>query len=76
MHAKPQGMPFEESSARSAARVIEEEMLKDLGVNSDLSDWFSREDIHTTHGPLPERPNPKNTANTTKIAELEEQLVR
>lgn len=76
MHAKPQGMTFEESSARSAARVIEEELLQDLAKNTDLSDWFTRDDVNPTSAPLPQRPNPKNVANSAKIAELEGQLAR
>ena len=76
MHPKPQGTNFEEASARSAARVIEEELLKDLANKSELSDWFSREDVPTTVVPFPERPHPKNLQNTEKIAELEEQIKR
>lgn len=76
MHPKPQGMNFEESSAISAARVIEEEVLKDLANKSELSDWFSREDASTPAVPLPERPNPKNVLNVEKITELEEQVKR
>lgn len=76
MHPKPQGTNFEEASARSAARVIEEELLKDLANKSELSDWFSREDAPAPVVPLPERPNPKNVQNTAKITELEEQIKR
>ncbi|KAK5310732.1 hypothetical protein LTR70_009267 [Exophiala xenobiotica] len=76
MHPKPQGTNFEEASARSAARVIEEELLKDLANKSELSDWFIREDAPEPVVPLPEKPNPKNTQNAEKIAELEEQIRR
>jgi len=76
MHPKPQGMNFEEASAMSAARVIEEEVLKDLANKSELSDWFSREDMPAPAVPLPERPNPKNVQNIEKITELQEQISR
>lgn len=76
MHPKPQGTSFEEASARSAARLIEEELLKDLANNSELSDWFSREDEPTPEVPIPERPNPKSIQNVDKIGELEEQIKR
>ena len=76
MHPKPQGTTFEEASARSAARVIEEELLKDLANKSELSDWFSREDAPARVVSRPERPNPRNIQNAEKIAELEEQFKR
>ncbi|KAK5097414.1 hypothetical protein LTS08_006826 [Lithohypha guttulata] len=76
MHPKPQGTTFEEASARSAARVIEEELLKDLADKSEMSDWFNREDTGASVVPLPERPHPKNLENATKIVEVEEQLRR
>ncbi|OAP62303.1 hypothetical protein AYL99_04506 [Fonsecaea erecta] len=71
---KPSGAGFGEASARQAARVIEEELLKELANRSDLSDWFGREEVPVPQEPLPERPNPKNTQNIEKIAELEEQI--
>ncbi|EXJ75732.1 uncharacterized protein A1O5_00239 [Cladophialophora psammophila CBS 110553] len=71
---KPVGTGFGEASARQAARVIEEELLKELANRSDLSDWFGREEVPVPKEPLPERPNPKNTQNIEKIAELEEQI--
>ncbi|OQV04705.1 hypothetical protein CLAIMM_09554 [Cladophialophora immunda] len=71
---KPMGTGFGEASARQAARVIEEELLKELANRSDLSDWFGREEVPVQKEPLPERPNPKNTQNIEKIAELEEQI--
>ena len=89
---KPLGTDFEDSSARSAglyrgsfigigsdiglARVIEEELLKDLANRSELSDWFSREEVAVQQKPLPERPNPKNVQNVEKIGELETQIKR
>ena len=59
-----------------SARVIEEELLKELSSKSDLSDWFAREDVPVPKEPLPERPNPKNVQNMEKIRELEEQIQR
>ena len=73
---KPMGASFEISSAIAAARVIQDELLKDLGNKSELSDWFSREEVALPAKELPERPNPKNTQNSEKIAELEEQIAR
>ncbi|OAL27234.1 hypothetical protein AYO20_09832 [Fonsecaea nubica] len=73
---KPLGAGFGEASAIQAARVIEEELLKELANRSDLSDWFGREEVPVPSEPLPERPNPKNTQNIEKIAELEEQIKR
>ncbi|ETI28832.1 hypothetical protein G647_01284 [Cladophialophora carrionii CBS 160.54] len=73
---KPIGTEFEDSSARQAARVIEEELLKELSSKSELSDWFAREDVPVRKTPLPERPNPKNVQNLEKLAELEEQIKR
>lgn len=76
MHPKPQGTSFEEASARSAARVIEEELLRDIANKSELSDWFSREEAPAPVVPLPERPHPKNVDNAARIANVEEQLKR
>jgi kinetochore protein Mis13/DSN1 len=73
---KPMGATFEVSSAIAAARVIQDELLKDLGNKSELSDWFSREDAAPPPKELPKRPNPKNIQNTEKIAELEQQIER
>ncbi|KIV78407.1 hypothetical protein PV11_10129 [Exophiala sideris] len=73
---KPVGTDFEDASARSAARVIQEELLKDLANKSELSDWFNREDSPVLRKPLPQRQNPRNVQNTEKIAELEEQIKR
>src|SRR5215471_16851239 len=56
------------------ARVIQEELLKDLGDRSELSDWFSREE--TTPAVVVKKPNPKNIQNAEKIKELEEQIQR
>lgn len=66
-----------EHANQSSARVIQEELLKDLANKSELSDWFGREDVPPSpQKPLPQRPNPKNVQNIKKIAELEEQIDR
>lgn len=56
--------------------MIQEELLRELGDKSELSDWFTREDSPVLQAVLPERPNPRNTQNQTKITELEEQIKR
>jgi kinetochore protein Mis13/DSN1 len=70
--------PFQASEANLsfAARVIQEELLKDLANRSEMSDWFSREDVPKTAAPLVTRPNPKNIQNAAKIEELEQQIKR
>ena len=73
---KPMGAGFEDSSAISAARVIEEELLKELSNRSELSDWFAREDVPVQPKVIAERPNPKNLQNAEKIGELEQQINR
>lgn len=56
-----------------AARVIQEELLKDVGSRSELSDWFGREE--TTPPPVVvKKPNPKNVHNADKIKELEDHI--
>ncbi|KAK2808662.1 hypothetical protein FQN50_004526 [Emmonsiellopsis sp. PD_5] len=73
LSAKPSGSRSGDESARLAARVIQEELLKDFANRSELSDWFSREET----GPpavVVKKPNPKNIQNEEKIKELEEQI--
>lgn len=53
--------------------MIQEEILKEFSVNSELSNWFSREDINPP-SVVVKKPNPKNIQNTDKIKELEEQI--
>jgi hypothetical protein len=60
----------------AAARVIQEELLKDLANRSELSDWFSREDTAPLPAVVVKKPNPKNVQNAEKIKELEEQIHR
>jgi kinetochore protein Mis13/DSN1 len=76
MGEKSAGGEFEDQSARMAARVIQEELLKDLANRSEMSDWFSREDVPASIKPMQSRPNPKNEQNAAKIKELEEQIER
>lgn len=73
---KSTGGEFEDQSARMAARIIQEELLKDLANRSEMSDWFSREDAPAPVKPLQTRPNPKNEQNAIKIKELEERIER
>ncbi|KAI9795986.1 MAG: hypothetical protein M1833_006562 [Piccolia ochrophora] len=66
--------PASDGNAKSAARVIQEEILKDFTNRSEMSDWFSRDD-----DPPPvivKKPNPRNVANAAKIQELEQQVQR
>lgn len=65
-----------EANVWSPARVIQEELLKDLANKSEMSDWFNREDAPKTVVPLVSRPNPKNLQNAVKIEELEQQIKR
>lgn len=57
------------------ARVIQEELLKDFSTNSELSNWFGREDSNPP-AVVVKKPNPKNVQNLDKIKELEEQIQR
>ncbi|KAL4783191.1 Mis12-Mtw1 protein family-domain-containing protein [Aspergillus varians] len=73
MGDKPSGSRSDNESARLAARVIQEELLKEFASNSELSNWFSRED---TSPPtvVVKKANPRNVQNEGKIKELEEQI--
>lgn len=53
--------------------MIQEELLKDFSTNSELSNWFAREDVNPP-AVVVKKPNPKNVQNTNKIKELEEQI--
>jgi kinetochore protein Mis13/DSN1 len=55
--------------------VIQEELLKDFSTNSELSNWFGREDVHPP-SMVVRKPNPKNIQNADKIKELDEQIQR
>ncbi|KAL6232279.1 hypothetical protein BDW75DRAFT_218032 [Aspergillus navahoensis] len=69
---KPSGSRSGDESARLAARVIQEELVKEFASNPELSNWFSRED--TTPTVVVKKANPKNVQNQDKIKELEEQI--
>ncbi|CAK40327.1 Mis12-Mtw1 family protein [Aspergillus niger CBS 101883] len=73
MGDKPSGSRSEDESARLAARVIQEELLKEFSSNSELSNWFGREDA-TPPTLVVKKENPKNIQNAEKIQELEEQI--
>ncbi|RAL01863.1 Mis12-Mtw1 family protein [Aspergillus ibericus CBS 121593] len=70
---KPSGSRSEDESARLAARVIQEELLKEFSTNSELSNWFGREDVNPP-ALVVKKENPKNIQNAEKIQELEEQI--
>lgn len=59
-----------------AARVIQEELSKDLVSNGMLSDWFSRDEAAPPLVPLRKKPNPRNITNAAKAEELERELER
>ncbi|PYI07940.1 hypothetical protein BO78DRAFT_406202 [Aspergillus sclerotiicarbonarius CBS 121057] len=73
MGDKPSGSRSEDESARLAARVIQEELLKEFSTNSELSNWFGREDVNPP-ALVVKKENPKNIQNAEKIQELEEQI--
>jgi kinetochore protein Mis13/DSN1 len=62
-------------TSRVIARVIQEELLKDLGNRSELSDWFGRRET-TPPAVVVKKPNPKNVQNAQKLKELEAQIRR
>lgn len=62
------------------ARAIQDHLLKDFGVKSEFSDWFSRDDEPSTNA-MPKRPvliqpNPINVEHDKKIASLEARIKR
>jgi kinetochore protein Mis13/DSN1 len=68
-------VPFIKDRLTCVARVIQEELLKDFSTNSELSNWFGREDVNPP-AVVVKKPNPKNIQNADKIKELEEQIQR
>ncbi|KAJ5396976.1 hypothetical protein N7509_005089 [Penicillium cosmopolitanum] len=72
---KPSSFHQEDQSAHLAARVIQEDLQKEFSSNSNLSDWFSREELHPA-SVVVKKPNPRNVQNTDKIKELEEQILK
>nr|KMM66519.1 hypothetical protein CPAG_02858 [Coccidioides posadasii RMSCC 3488] len=75
MGDKPSGSRSDDESAKLAARVIQEEMLKEFSNRSELSDWFSREET-ASPAVVVKKPNPKNVQNAEKIKELEQHIQR
>ncbi|OQD89661.1 hypothetical protein PENANT_c002G02665 [Penicillium antarcticum] len=67
------GSNSDDQSARLAARVIQEELLREFSSNSELSNWFSREEVNPP-AVIVKKPNPRNVQNTEKIKELEEHI--
>ncbi|KAI9812533.1 MAG: hypothetical protein M1832_000383 [Thelocarpon impressellum] len=63
-----------DGNARLAARVIQEELLRDFSNRSEMSDWFARDDAPPAR--VVKKSNPRNVANAAKIQELEKQLQR
>lgn len=55
--------------------MIQEELLKDLGTRSELSDWFGRQES-TPPPVVVKKPNPKNLQNAEKLRDLEEHIQR
>ncbi|KAG0638844.1 Mis12-Mtw1 protein family-domain-containing protein [Tuber brumale] len=62
----------EDGNARAVARIIEEEVLKDLLSNAELSSWFNRDDSQAP--PVVKKPNPRNLDNLAKVEECEANL--
>ncbi len=56
-----------------AARHIQEQLLKEFGAKSEMSDWFSRE---PTKKKVVKVKNPLNEGNAARIEELEGRLKR
>lgn len=55
--------------------MIQEELLKNFSTNSELSNWFGREDA-APPAVVVKKAHPKNLQNADKIKELEEQIQR
>lgn len=61
------------SAAVLAARHIQEQLLKEFGAKSEMSDWFSRE---PTRKRMVLVKNPLNENNAARVVELEERIKR
>lgn len=61
------------SAAVLAARHIQEQLLKEFGTKSEMSDWFSRE---PTRKRVVLVKNPLNESNAARVVELEERIKR
>ncbi|KAK9384070.1 Mis12-Mtw1 protein family-domain-containing protein [Kockiozyma suomiensis] len=62
----------QQSPATAIARVIEEELLKDLADGRISTSWWSRPD----DGDRPKKPNPQNVASLEKLDEFKKRLER
>ncbi|KAK4178352.1 putative kinetochore protein mis13 [Triangularia setosa] len=62
------------NSAVLGARAIQDQILKDFGLVSEFSDWFSREEAPKP--PVVLKPNPRNEDYDRKIKEMEERIER
>ncbi|RFU25606.1 hypothetical protein B7463_g10726, partial [Scytalidium lignicola] len=63
-----------DAGAISAARYIQEALLKDFTNKSEFSDWFNREE--SAPKKIVKTPNPRNIEFEAKIAELEPRIKR
>lgn len=54
---------------------MQEEILKEFGNRSEMSNWFNREET-AQKAVVVKKPNPKNQQNEEKIKELEGQIQR
>ncbi|KAL2357236.1 kinetochore protein-like protein Mis13 [Cryomyces antarcticus] len=70
---KPSGS-VPDTNAILAARVIQEELLKEFANKSAMSDWFNREE--TAPAVIVKKPNPRNIQNAAKLEELEADVKR
>ncbi|RPA89241.1 hypothetical protein L873DRAFT_1832039 [Choiromyces venosus 120613-1] len=61
-----------DGNAQAIARIIEEEVLKDLLSNAELSSWFNRDDSQAPT--VVKKPNPRNLDNLAKVEECEANL--
>lgn len=73
LSAKPP-LGSENTNSILGARAIQDQLLKNFGSKSELSDWFTREDV--PRPPAIEKPNPRNTEHEEKIRELEARIKR
>ncbi|KAH8808084.1 Mis12-Mtw1 protein family-domain-containing protein [Xylogone sp. PMI_703] len=63
-----------DAGAISAARYLQEALLKDFANKSEFSDWFNREESAPKR--IVKTPNPRNIEFEAKIAELEPRIKR
>lgn len=62
------------ANAILSAEAIQKGLLEDIGSRSDLSDWFSRDEVAPRPRPL--KPNPKNLELDKKMAALQDRIKR